>query len=134
MKETYNNFWNASPDQTVSQTTDPFTKRVALFSGIEVKQSNGGNTEAQVQLAIWLAAGLEKLSKLQRPYVGISDSCELLPGTGWTVIGHDWKIYIAFKGCSEGEDIIVSRACPDFHTYTNASLIVRRRAYREPRC
>ncbi|KAL4912581.1 hypothetical protein BDW62DRAFT_214895 [Aspergillus aurantiobrunneus] len=61
VKETYKNFWNASPDQTVSQTTDPFTKRVALFSGLEVKQSNGGNTEALVQLAIWLAAGLEKI-------------------------------------------------------------------------
>ncbi|KAL2818922.1 hypothetical protein BJX63DRAFT_47949 [Aspergillus granulosus] len=106
VKETYNNFWNASPDQTVSQTTDPFTKRVALFSGIVVKQSNGGNTEALVQLAIWLAAGLEKLSQLQGLHGEKSDSRELLPGIGWTVIGHDWNLYIAFRGCFEGQDRI----------------------------
>lgn len=116
MKETFKNFWNAFPDQTVSQTTDPFTKRVALFSGIEVKQSNGGNTEALVQLAIWLAAGLEKLHQLHNLHVEESDTCDLLPSIGWTVIGHDWNLYIAFRGCFEGQDRIVSRAHTNSHT------------------
>ncbi|KAL4741738.1 hypothetical protein BDV11DRAFT_167873 [Aspergillus similis] len=106
VNETYNNFWNAYPEQTVSQTTDPFTKRVALFSGIEVKESNGGNTEALVQLAILLSAGLEKLSRLQALLGTKSDSRELLPGIGWTVIGHDWNLYVAFRGCFEGQDRI----------------------------
>ncbi|KAL3439937.1 hypothetical protein BJX65DRAFT_315282 [Aspergillus insuetus] len=106
VKDIYNDFWNTFPDQTVSQTTDPFTKRVALFSGIEVKQSNGGNTEALVQLAIWLAAGLEKLSRLQGLHGEKSDSRALLPAIGWTVIGHDWNLYIAFRGCFEGQDRI----------------------------
>ncbi|PLB51607.1 hypothetical protein P170DRAFT_422603 [Aspergillus steynii IBT 23096] len=92
VKETYNNFWNAFPDQTVSQTTDPFTKRVALFSGIEVKQSNGGNTEALVQLAIWLAAGLEKLSRLRDLHGEKSDRSSYQASDG--------------QGCFEGQDRI----------------------------
>jgi hypothetical protein len=32
----------------------------------------------------------------------------LLPAIGWTVIGHDWNLYIAFRGCFEGQDRIVS--------------------------
>jgi hypothetical protein len=121
VKDTYNNFWNTLPDQTVSQTTDPFTKRVALFSGIEVKQSNGGNTEALVQLAIWLAAGLEKLSRLQGLHGEKSDSRVLLPAIGWTVIGHDWNLYIAFRGCFEGQDRIVSRSYWVFPYLANGS-------------
>jgi hypothetical protein len=38
--------------QAISQTTDAFTKSVALFSGIEAKQSNGGSQEALAQLSI----------------------------------------------------------------------------------
>ncbi|KAE8153589.1 hypothetical protein BDV25DRAFT_21724 [Aspergillus avenaceus] len=104
--ETYDHFLIASPHQTLSQTTDPFTKRVALFSGVEVKQSNGGGTEALVQLAIWLAAGLEKSSKLHNLRGDKSGNLELLPNIGWTVIGHDWNLYIAFRGLFEGQDRI----------------------------
>jgi hypothetical protein len=121
VKDIYNNFWNTFPDQTVSQTTDPFTKRVALFSGIEVKQSNGGNTEALVQLAIWLAAGLEKLSRLQGLHGEKPDSRVLLPAIGWTVIGHDWNLYIAFRSCFEGQDRIVSRSHWVFSYLANGS-------------
>ncbi|KAL4885946.1 hypothetical protein BJY04DRAFT_119748 [Aspergillus karnatakaensis] len=103
--EVYHNFRNTSPDETISQTTDPFTQRVALFSGFAVKDSNGGNTEALVQLAIWLSAGLEKLSELQA-LSAKPDNSELLPAIGWTVIGHDWKGYIVFRGCHEGKDRI----------------------------
>jgi hypothetical protein len=38
----------------ISQTTDAFTERVLLFSGIEVKLDDGGKKEALAQLAIWL--------------------------------------------------------------------------------
>jgi hypothetical protein len=36
----------------LSQTTDAFTKRIALFSGIEVKQDDRGKKEALAQLSI----------------------------------------------------------------------------------
>ncbi|KAF2629853.1 hypothetical protein BU25DRAFT_484874 [Macroventuria anomochaeta] len=77
--------------ETLGQTTDANTKRLALFSGIAVKQGNGGKDEALVHLPIWLAAGLENIRRLgdmaqERPYT----AGELKPTVGWTVVGHDW--------------------------------------------
>ncbi|KAK5019301.1 hypothetical protein LTR39_000457 [Cryomyces antarcticus] len=88
----------------LSQTTDAFTKRVALFSGLEVKQSNGGNTEALAQLAIWLTAGLERtklLGELNGEHFPVD---QLQPMIGWTVVGHDWHSYIAYRALHEGQD------------------------------
>ena len=104
----YDSFAVASPNQTISQTTDPFTKRVALFSGVEVKQSNGGKMEALAQLSIWLASGLEKLLQLSNLQGKGVEHFPLLPTLGWTVVGHDWHLYIAFRGIFEGHERIVS--------------------------
>lgn len=95
----------AGLSETISQTMDANTKRLALFSGIEVKQENGGKDEALVQLAIWLAAGLESLRRLgelgqKRPYM----AQELCPTVGWTVIGHDWHTYIAYMATQDGQN------------------------------
>jgi hypothetical protein len=48
---------NAMP---VSHTTDNFTSRTLLFSGIEVKPENGDLKEAELQMSIWMAASLRK--------------------------------------------------------------------------
>ena len=88
---------------------DANTKRLALFSGIEVKQENGGKDEALVQLAIWLAAGsenLRRLSELGRQEVLPAE--EDRPIVGWTVIGHDWHTYIAYRANRDGQDTFVS--------------------------
>jgi hypothetical protein len=83
----------------MSQTTDAFTKRILLFSGMEVKLDDGGNKEALAQLAIWLAAGLEKIRQLGEQVKGEGeDSINwMLPSLGLTIIGHDWYIYLAYK-------------------------------------
>lgn len=105
VSDLYNKLNLAGLGDTISQTMDANTKRLALFSGIEVKQENGGKDEALVQLAIWLAAGLENLRRLgelgqKRPYL-----CkELHPTVGWTVIGHDWHTYIAYMANQDGRD------------------------------
>ncbi|KAF2468393.1 uncharacterized protein BDR25DRAFT_344352 [Lindgomyces ingoldianus] len=48
----------------VSHTTDNFTSRVALFSGIEVKPENGDHKEAELQMGIWMAGSLRKKASL----------------------------------------------------------------------
>ncbi|KAJ5249497.1 hypothetical protein N7524_011813 [Penicillium chrysogenum] len=106
IKNMYDSVAIALPNQTISHTTDPFTKRVALFSGIEVKQSNGGKMEALAQLAIWLASGLEKLLELSNLQGKDAEHSSLLPTLGWTVVGHDWHLYIAFRGIFEGQERI----------------------------
>lgn len=104
----YDKITTSQPSRTISHTTDPFTKRTALFSGIEVKQSNGGKKEALLQLIIWISAGLEKLLRLGNSRNKELDGSQLLPSIGWTVIGHDRYLYIGFRGTFEGQDRIVS--------------------------
>ncbi|KAF2633280.1 hypothetical protein BU25DRAFT_355489 [Macroventuria anomochaeta] len=104
----YNRLGLAGVGETIGQTTDANTKRLALFSGIEVKQENGGKDEALVQLAIWLAAGLENTRRLgdlgqEQPYT----AGDLKPTVGWTVIGHDWHTYIAYMASRDGRDTFV---------------------------
>ncbi|KZF19849.1 hypothetical protein L228DRAFT_250275 [Xylona heveae TC161] len=83
----------------ISHTTDAFSKRVTLFSGIEVKAADGRKYEALAQLAKWLAASLEMNRKL-----GILAQGEnadqpgwLLPTVGHVVVGHDWLTYLCYK-------------------------------------
>jgi hypothetical protein len=71
-----------------------------------VKQDDGGKKEALAQLSIWLSASLEKMRMLGG--LSRSDSypnATLQPIVGWTVIGHDWHSYIAYKSKhNEGDD------------------------------
>jgi len=50
----------------VSHTTDNFTSRTLLFSGIEVKPENGDLKEAELQMGIWVAASLRKKMELAK--------------------------------------------------------------------
>ena len=129
VKKTYNQIAFLQPNQTISHTTDPFTKRIALFSGIKVKESNGDNKEALLQLTIWLSAGLEKLQRLGNSRNKELDGSQLLPTIGWTVIGHDWHLYIGFRGTFERQDKIVSK--PTLYTllWFQANFLVHRGSY-----
>lgn len=78
----------------VSHTTDAFTKTTAVFSGIEVKPSDGDKLEAEYQLSIWMAATLRKKAKLGRR-AGLPDTACLVE-PGFTVVGHELYFYIAY--------------------------------------
>lgn len=77
----------------MSQMQDAYTSTVPLVCGMEVKEAGGDYNEAVMQLAIWSAAGLAKL-KTQVPD---PHHTEMPPSLGWTVIGHEWKLHIAWK-------------------------------------
>jgi hypothetical protein len=113
VSELYNKLGLAGVGDSISQTIDAGTKRMALFSGMEVKQENGGKDEALAQLATWLAAGLENLRKLGDSSRKMPFSCdELHPVVGWTVIGHDWHTYIAYRTSRNGGDTLVRFSSP----------------------
>lgn len=57
--------------------------------------------EALLQLAVWTAAGLEKLRSL----VKADEVTEMLPLLGITVTGHEWRIHISWKTLSSGETV-----------------------------
>jgi hypothetical protein len=48
----------------LGHTTDAFTKRTVLFSGIEVMPSDGGHGQTELQLSVWLAASLRNKARL----------------------------------------------------------------------
>jgi hypothetical protein len=56
----------AANNAEVGHTTDTFTKRTALFSGIEVKPTSGDKAEAELQMSIWMAASLRKKADLAK--------------------------------------------------------------------
>ncbi|KAF1363471.1 hypothetical protein EJ07DRAFT_173284 [Lizonia empirigonia] len=58
----------AAKAMPVSHTTDNFTSRTFLFSGIEVKPENGDLKEAQVQMCVWMAASLRKKIELAKSF------------------------------------------------------------------
>jgi hypothetical protein len=74
-------------NQCVSHTTDAFTKTTAVFSGLEVKPSDGDKLEAEYQLSIWMAENPRKKAKLGRR-VGLPNTACLVE-LGFTVVGHE---------------------------------------------
>lgn len=65
-----------------------------MVCGIEVKEA-GGDYEAMMQLAIWSAAGLEKVKRLGR-----IQSNDLPPFIGWTSVGNEWKAHLSWMNSS----------------------------------
>ena len=109
----YDALVRAGAGGALSQTMDSSMKRRLLFSGLEVKNENGGKDEALAQLATWIAAGMENTRKLwgqsfeeERPY------CDLPPMIGWTVVGHDWHTWVTFGATKNGTDRLVRNSLP----------------------
>lgn len=130
----------------VSHTTDSFTSRAFLFSGIEVKPENGDQKEAELQMGIWMAASLRKKMELvkrgffkttvlgdettfnstvsrdsdaiQDPDVNANDcSIEALLEPALAIIGNEHKIYYAYPSSVTGNITILG---PD-ENFTNLS-------------
>lgn len=112
IKKKYFNFIQSQPDVPMGHTTDPFGRHLAYFSGVEVKQAGGDATEALVQLSIWLSAQLEKLLQLSQRQGKSLEESQLPPVVGWTVVGHQWNLYMAFRGVFDGKDTIVRKPSP----------------------
>ncbi|KAI9771741.1 MAG: hypothetical protein M1839_002756 [Geoglossum umbratile] len=107
----YNKLSLGGHNYTLSHMSDTYTSRIAIFCGIEVKSTAGSETEALAQLAIWSAGALENLRKLgcfglkKRGERYDRYSCDqLLPIPGWTIVGNEWRLYIAYKSDSDESD------------------------------
>lgn len=90
----------------LSQMTDTHTKRLVMASVAEIKPANGNCVEALAQLATWFASGFTKIRELNLEAgegVVIND---LPPMIGWTVVGHDWRTYMACDLENDGERVV----------------------------
>jgi hypothetical protein len=90
-------------NKCVSHTTDAFTNTTAVFSGVEVKSSDGDKLEAEYQLSIWMAANLRKKLELGRRAGLPLTACLVEPG--FTVVGHELYFYIAYMDSGQGEAV-----------------------------
>jgi hypothetical protein len=95
--------WN---DFSLSQMMDAYTQTVPLQCGFEVKERGGDSNEADMQLGIWSAAGLQLLKQQRSAMTG---SGEILPFVGGTIVGHEWRVHIVWKDESGG---VVSQSVP----------------------
>lgn len=78
-----------------SPMTDEYTARLPLVCGLEIKRPGGNEQEAELQLMVWQAAMLAHLEYLHE--AGGNRNLPLPPVVGWTVRGHEWQFYIAWK-------------------------------------
>lgn len=85
---------------------DASTSQRPVACGLEVKEQGGDYNVAVMQLGIWCAAGLELVRTLWEEGSNAEGRVNTLrPMVGWTVVGHDWKLHIAWK---EADGSVVS--------------------------
>ncbi|CAK4019453.1 Hypothetical predicted protein [Lecanosticta acicola] len=84
-------------DVGMSHFSDAFTEFVPVGFLVEVKSQSGSMDEAELQIAVCAAAAIAYLDLL-RP--AEQDTPQEKPPVtlGWTVCGHDWKLWIAWQG------------------------------------
>lgn len=77
-----------------------------LCSHIEVKTATNGEAEGRTQLALWCAAGFEKLDTLWTDMHDDDESppTDFAPMPMWLWLGRNLQLFIAFK---KGSDINV---------------------------
>ncbi|KAJ5580220.1 uncharacterized protein N7459_006205 [Penicillium hispanicum] len=91
-EEDYQRAGLGTPDKQFSHILHPHTGKRILGLGIEIKAADGNLIEAQVQLGVWMS-GLLMWAFTQR-----KDGICPPPLVGCTVVGEDWKFYIAVAG------------------------------------
>ncbi|KAJ9624517.1 hypothetical protein H2203_005252 [Taxawa tesnikishii (nom. ined.)] len=115
----------SDPTMRLSQMSETSVSRLALPGCIEVGEPGKSYLEASLQLGVWCFAGLEKLKEL-RVHSGKTDeqilasgeekeseiaqdmrSQEDLPIFGWTAIGMDWKLHVAFEDKADGGAVVL---------------------------
>lgn len=89
----------------LSQMSNISTSKLTLYLGAEVKIYGGDEVEAKGQLFTWLGTGiiktrqlLIKMDKVTKDYTQ--------PLIGWTIVGHEWKLYITVGMGNEWQDEI----------------------------
>ncbi|KAM5432718.1 hypothetical protein MferCBS31731_007432 [Microsporum ferrugineum] len=89
------------PNLPLSQTEDAIQGYQSHFVAVEAKSPDGSLYSSMVQLATWMAAGLEKTTQLQQ-LAGTAcqparQKCGTLPILGISVVGHTWYLFVATK-------------------------------------
>ncbi|KAF2805242.1 uncharacterized protein BDZ99DRAFT_524951 [Mytilinidion resinicola] len=94
----YQTFASRHGPKSLSPMTDAYTSELAFACVFELKEPNGGHSEAESQLATLHTAMLLKLKDLVHD-TGVATE---IPGlVGWAVVGHNYFCYISTI-CADG--------------------------------
>ncbi|KAK2810211.1 hypothetical protein FQN50_003181 [Emmonsiellopsis sp. PD_5] len=90
------------PELHFSQSDDATMARLFQLAAVETKSPDGSYYGASMQMALWLAAGLEKLRLLRVEAAATGDEeavedANLLPYPGIVVVGQAWYLHLATK-------------------------------------
>lgn len=115
MQQMYDQITRRYPGLHFSQSDDGTICRFFQLAAVEVKSPDGSYYGSSVQLAIWLAAGLEKMRLLQAQAAATSHFSNatsapsgggdeevaahplLMPYPGIAVVGQAWYLHLATK-------------------------------------
>ncbi len=100
----------SDPTMRLSHMSDPSVSRLALPGCVEVGEPGKNYLEASLQLGVWCFAGLAKLDELKMQAgttLGCAGAEESLPLFGWTAVGMDWRLHIAYRDKNDGGVIIL---------------------------
>jgi len=98
VKAAYRIFTAQHGHKSLSPMTDAYTSELAFACAFELKEPNGGHSEAETQLATLHTAILLKLEDLMHDGGVITEIPALV---GWVVVGHNWFCYISTV-CPDG--------------------------------
>lgn len=119
----------SDPVIKLSQMAETSVSRLALPGCVEVGEPGKNYLEASLQLGVWCFAGLQKLDELsierqrirgggdETRAINVDDndsaniataSCTL-PLFGWTSIGMEWKLHLAYKNSDDSVTILGPR-------------------------
>jgi hypothetical protein len=123
VKEQYSKVQTASKELvTLSQMSDDCTSKLVLYLGAEVKKLGGNDVEAQGQIYTWLGSGITKRRQLMASAPQHTDQSlteQPMPLLGWTIVGHQWKLYMAFgDGNSMNDKISIIGPVPGCNVTT----------------
>ena len=108
MRPTYDAIRKRHPLLSLCQSEDPELTRFVQFAAVEVKSPDGSYYGASVQLAVWMAAGLQRMSELREmarsneiesesEASADGDRTSIPPYIGIAVTGHVWNLHLAGK-------------------------------------
>lgn len=100
---TYRAFTLRHGHKSLSPMTDAYTSELAFACAFELKEPNGGHSEAETQLATLHTAMLLKLEDLAQDTGAILQTPALV---GWVVVGHNWFCYISTL-CPDGSIVCI---------------------------
>jgi len=90
-------FQSQPPSFSLSAFSDPVASKTFTCAVVEAKAPGGSFQEASYQIAVALAAILERVKLLDGKNGQVGDMRDCMPAIGWIVHGHFWTLHVSYR-------------------------------------